>query len=291
MISQHLANGLQTGAITALVGVGFFVVYRTADFFHFAHGIVLTTAAYFVFFLTQTPLNIPLIYVILSIVLILGFGLLIEGMVYRPLRSLGGSSTSLLIASLGIYSLVQNSISLIFGDDTLSFRWWAVEAGWPLFGARITTVQMIITICPWLLIFFIWSLLNYTNIGKKIKSVGSNPELALIVGIDVKRIYLWAMGIGSALGGIGGILIACDVDMMPTMGMQPLMMGIVAVIMGGNTIWGTAFGAFLLGMAKNIGVIWLPTKWQDAIVFIILLVFLLFRPQGFSGRQKKEIRI
>lgn len=287
MFSQHLANGLQTASITALVGVGFLIVYRTCNFFYFAHGIIFTSGAYCVFLLMHGLVNIPVFSIILAILFVFVLGLFIESNINQPLRTYGGSSTSLLIASLGVYTLVQNSISLFFGDDTLSFRWWSIEAGWPFFGARITAPQIVIIISSWIILVLTWVFIRDSSIGKRMKAVANDPELALIVGIDVKRVYLWAMGLGSALAGIAGILTASDVDIIPTMGMQPLMMGIVAAIIGGNTIWGTACGALLLGMAKHIGIIWIPTMWQDAITFIILLGFLLLRPQGFSTKQKK----
>jgi len=214
-----------------------------------------------------------------------------EASIFQPLRGRGASGTTLLIASLGIYIVIQNSISLLFGDDTLSFRWWSVKPGLPLLGARFTTPQIAIILCSWVILVLTWVFIRYSKIGKRIKAVANDPTLARMVGIDVERIYLWAMGLGSALGGIAGILIACDTDIMPTMGMNPFMMGMVAAIIGGNTIWGTAAGALLLGMAKHIGIIWIPTRWQDAITFIILLGFLLFRPQGFSGKRKRKAAV
>jgi len=120
------------------------------------------------------------------------------------------------------------------------------------------------------------------------EAVASDPDLARAVGIDIEGIYLWTIGLGSALAAIAGILTSYDVDMSPTMGMQPLMMGVVATIIGGNTLLGMAGGALLLGMTQHLNVIWLSSKWQDAIIFAILILFLLFRPQGFLGKPLRK---
>ena len=288
MLLQLLANGLHTGSITALVGIGFLLVYRTCGFFHFAHGIVLTAGAYFAFLLIGSHLSPPIIAMFAAVLFAFMFGLLMDGFAYRPLRKNHASDTALFIASMGIYSAVQNVISLVFGDDTLSFRWWTIGPGRSFLGFRLTVVQIVSIICSWTVLALTWMFLQYSPKGKRIKAVSNDPELAWISGIEVRRIYLWVIGLGSALGGIAGILTACDVDMTPTMGMQPLMMGMVAVIVGGSTIWGTACGALLLGMATHVGVIIIPTKWQDAITFFILLLFLIFRPQGFSGKNRRK---
>jgi branched-chain amino acid transport system permease protein len=124
------------------------------------------------------------------------------------------------------------------------------------------------------------------------RAVANDSELASLSGIDSDRVILWAFAIGSALAGVAGILIALDVDMTPTMGMDALMIGVVAVIIGGaNSIPGIALGALLLGLAQQFGVWYISSQWQDAIAFVILLVFLLFRPQGFMGRKVKKASV
>ena len=291
MLLQHLANGLLAGSIIALVGTGFLIVYRTNKFFHFAHGVVLTLGAYTVLALLNSHLDNPLFCVIIAIILMFGFGLLIEALVYQPLRRQRASNIVMLIAGIGIYTLMQNTISLIFGDDTISFRWWSIGIGQSLLGVRVTTVQLTIFISSCVILTLTGLFMKYSTLGKKMKAVANDTELAQVIGINVDRVFFWTMGIGSMLAAISGILIACDVDMTPTMGMQPMMMGLVAVIIGSNTILGTACGALLLGMAQHIGIIWLPTKWQDAIAFFILLVFLIFRPQGFFGKQTKSATV
>jgi branched-subunit amino acid ABC-type transport system permease component len=131
-----------------------------------------------------------------------------------------------------------------------------------------------------------------SKMGKAIRAVANDSELALVSGVDSNRVILWTFAIGSAMAGLAGILFALDVDMTPTMGMNALMMGVVAMIIGGiNNIYGVAMGALLLGFAQHFGVWKISSQWQDAIAFIILFLFLLFRPQGFLGRKIKKVEI
>jgi branched-chain amino acid transport system permease protein len=179
-----------------------------------------------------------------------------------------------------MYIVLQNTVSMVFGDDTKTLRLGIVREGLLVFGARITPVQIAIIVTSLVLVTGLWLFLRYSKMGR---AVASDPKLAAVCGIDADRVIIWAFAIGSALAGVAGILVALDVDMTPTMGMQPMLMGIVAVIVGGNTFSGAIWGSLFVGMSRNLGVIWLPTQWQDAIVFLILILFLLFRPQGILG--------
>lgn len=289
---QLLVNGIIAGTIYILVAIGFSLVFSTVRFFHFAHGIVFTAGAYFTF-LFKVWLGLPLFF---SLVLAIGLSTLLgcsmEIWVYRPLRRKVASSLILLLASLGIYIVLQNVISMIFGDDTKSVRSGAAKEGFNVFGARITPIQILIICVSAVLVVVVALLLKKTKMGKAMRAVANDPELASVSGINSDRVILWTFAVGSALAGVAGILVALDVDMTPTMGMNALMMGVVAVIIGGvGSIPGVALGALLLAMAQHLGVWYISSKWQDAIAFVILAVFLLFRPEGFFGKKVKKATV
>jgi branched-chain amino acid transport system permease protein len=122
--------------------------------------------------------------------------------------------------------------------------------------------------------------------------VASDPNLALVSGIDTDKVILFSFALGSALAGAAAILISFDTDMTPTMGMNALMMGVVAVIIGGvGSIPGATLGGFLIAFAQNFGVWKISSQWQDAIAFIILLLFLLYRPNGFFGKKIPKVEV
>ena len=198
----------------------------------------------------------------------------------------------LLLASLGMYIVLQNAISMVFGDDTKSIRSGEVKEGLNVFGTRITPIQIVIIATSIILVIAVALFLKWSKMGKAMRAVANDPELASSSGIDSNRVILWTFAIGSALAGIAGILVALDVDMTPTMGMNALMMGVVAVIIGGvGSIPGVALGALLLGLAQHLGVWKISSQWQDAIAFIILFIFLLFKPEGFLGKKVKKTKV
>lgn len=201
----------------------------------------------------------------------------------------------LLLASLGLFIVMQNVICMVFGDDTKSIRSGVVREGLPIFGARIKPIQIIIIVISVLLVVCVALWLKKSKTGKAMRAVANDAELANISGIDADKVILRTFTVGSILAGVAGILVALDVDMTPTMGMNALMMGVVAVLIGGvGSIPGVAFGALLLGLAQHLGVWKISSQWQDAIAFIILFVFLLFRPfrpQGFLSRKVKKVAV
>lgn len=274
------------------MAVGFGLVFATTRFFHFAHGAVYTAGAYLALVFVKW-LGLPLLPgAAAAVVLCAALGLAMELVLYRPLRRRGATPLVLLLASLGAYIVLQNTISLVFGDQTQTLRSGVVRVGLPVLGARITPVQIWIIAVAVALTVLVWLLVKKTRLGISMRAVANDPELALISGVPADTVILASFVLGSALAGAAGILVAMDVDMTPTMGMNALIMGVVAVIVGGTgSVPGIALGALLLAAAQHFGVWQISSKWQDAIAFVILLVFLLFRPQGFFGRKVRKAEV
>lgn len=292
MVNQLLLNSIISGSVYTLIALGFSLIYSTTKFFHFAHAAVYTSCPYFAYLfyiILGLPFWTSLCLAILSSTLL---GMTIEIVVYKPMRRWGATPLVLLLSSLGLYIVLQNIISMAFGDDTKTLRSGIVTEGIEFLGARITPIQIGIILVSALLLVFCWALMKYTKIGTAMRAVASDSELALVSGIDTDRTILFAFMLGSMLAGIAAILISFDIDMTPTMGMNALMMGVVAVIIGGvGSIPGAALGGFLLAFAQNFGVWKISSQWQDAIAFIILLVFLLFRPYGFFGKKIRKVEV
>lgn len=290
MLWQLIVNGIVAGAAFALIAIGFALIYNTAGFFHFAHGALFTVGAYSSFFLVSW-LGVPLIFSIpIAIATAALIGCFLDLLFFVPLRRRGSSPLVLLLASLGIYIVLQNLVSMFFGDDIKTIRSGAVEEGIAFFGARITTIQICIVSASIAVLIAVIVFFKASKIGKAMRAISNDPELARVSGIDSERVILLTFALGSALAGLAGILVALDVDMTPTMGMNALMMGVVAVVIGGTgSIAGVAFGALFLGIAQHLGVWKISSLWQDAIAFAILLVFLLIKPEGFMGKKIRKV--
>lgn len=289
--AQLLVNTLIAASLYAIVGLGFSLIYSSVRFFHFSHAAVFTIGAYSAFVLSA-QLRVPLAVALpLSIAVCVLTGVALEVLLYRPLRRRGASSLVLLLASLGVYIVAQNALSLIFGDDSKAIRLGAVQEGHALLGARMTGVQIATFATALYLSAALSILLHRTRLGIQIRAVADDPVLASVSGIATDRTILASFATGSALAGVAGLLTALDVDMSPTMGMNVLMMGVVAAIIGGiGSVSGVAAGAFLLALARHFGVWHVGSQWQDAVAFLVLIVFLLLRPQGIVNRHSASAR-
>ena len=289
---QIIINIFYSSIVFALIGLSFSMIYFAAKFFNLAHATTLTFSAYFTY-LFSIQLNFPLpISIPLAIICATAVGMLSEITLYKPLRKRNASPMILMIASLGLYIVLQNIISIIWGDSTQSIRTWDTRVGNEFFGAFITNIQ-IITIAVCLTLFAVCVFfMKYSRIGRNIRAVASNPELSNIVGIHSDRVILWAFGIGSVLAAVAGILIAFDMDMRPTMGFNWLLFGVVAMIIGGvGSNWGLVGGALLLATAQHLAAYYIGSQWMNAVAYIILILFLIAKPLGFSGKRLKKVEI
>ena len=219
-------------------------------------------------------------------------GMACEILVYRQMRKRNVPALAYLIASIGLYVVLQNCISLFFGDDTKIINTAEVTVGNQIFGAYITTIQIITVFVSIALFIAVNLFLHYTATGKSIRAVASNPELCNIYGISSNKIILIAFGIGSALAATAGILSAMDTNMTPTFGFNLLLYGVVAMIIGGvGSTRGLIAGSLLVATAQHLAAYYIDTKWMDAVTYIILILFLIWKPLGFSGKRLKKVEV
>jgi branched-chain amino acid transport system permease protein len=309
VIQQLLANGIIAGAIYALVGLGFALVYRTVRFFHFAHGAVYAVGAYAAYAVMQlmSPRVDELMslgvresmspgvgelvsswVVAVAVAAVVGVG--IDRLVYRPLRTRKAPALILLIASFGAFIFLQNLLQLIFGAQILTMRTGPVKEGHHVLGAVITDTQIAIMATAILVLVSLGVVSSRTRLGKAMRAVADDGLASSVVGINPERVILWAFILGSALAGLAGILISYETNIEPTMGFNALLKGIIASIIGGiGSIPGAALGGLLLGLAESLGIWKLPAMWKDTIAFGLLIVFLLARPQGILGKKPERV--
>ena len=160
-----------------------------------------------------------------------------------------------------------------------------VREGFNVFGSRLTSAQLSMIGLAVGAFLILWLVLYFSRAGVKLRAIASDVKLAEAMGLNTDSVRLGAMIVGSALAGLFGTLLALDLDVSPGMGLQPLMMGIVAVVIGGiDRVVGIMLGALMLGAIQNLGVWFISSQWQDAAALTILLAFLLCRPQGILGK-------
>jgi branched-chain amino acid transport system permease protein len=291
-MGQIFANILFSSCNIFLVAISFSLIFSTARFFHFAHAAVITIAAY-VSFALSSYVGAPIFFsVLLGLVAtaLIGWGL--ELVIYRPMRRRESSPLVLLLTSLGLYILLQNVISLSFGDDTKIITSSAVTPAFSIIGVKLTGIQLTVIFTSFAVFFAKTFLIDKTRLGLTLKAIADDPELAKVSGIDYDSAMGVAFGMGSFLAGATGLFRAFDVGMTPTMGLPMLLLGVVAVVVGGNgKTLGIAVASFLLAFCQQIASWKFGTQWEETIAFILLLIFLLYRPHGIMGKQLRKATV
>jgi branched-chain amino acid transport system permease protein len=285
--AQSIVNGLIAGSLYALVAVSFNLIYSTCRFFHFAHSTVIAIGAFSAYYFMSLGTHAA-IAILLGISIGAAVGLAMNMAVYAKLREKGAQPTELLLASLGMMVAGHASLSLIFGDDARVFGTSPISVGRTLFlGVRLTDVQLSIGCISALSVTLIIGFVRLTRAGALIRAIANDAPLARAIGASVKLVINSVFLGGSAFAALAGVLAAYDGSLTPGMGLRIFLLGVCASIVGGiETYAGAVLGGLLIGLTENVGALWLPTQWQDASIFLVLIAFLLIRPQGLAGKSK-----
>jgi len=286
MAMQFLINGIIAASLYSIVGLGVGVIYWESCFFNFACASILAFSGYFVWFIIS-KVDIPLILTVpFGIFLAILLNIALEIFVFLPMKKKSASSLVLLLASFGLYVLLQNIISFGFGDATKIIRpmdgWQSID----ILGARMTSIQLWNLLSTIVLLSTTAVFLSITRTGLKIRAMASNSNLVTICGVDRGKVSIANVILSSLLLGSAGIMIAFDTDLTPTIGLIPLMMGVVVILIAGRlSVVGMVSGAALIAFLQQLSVWLFGGDWQDAVAFIILLIFLFVKPEGFLGKK------
>jgi branched-chain amino acid transport system permease protein len=289
---QLTINALIAGASYALVALGFSLVFSVSRFFHFELAASYTICAYAALTLIANWGLIPVLALPLALALTFAIGCGFELLAFRPLASRHASSLVKLLSSLGLSIAGRSLVALVFGDQTRLIRKGTLASVLPILGGRITYVQFLGITITVAVFGLMWFGAHKSPAGMLLRAVACDSELARVRGLPVDRVKFIVFGIGSVIVGLAAIIAAYDSDLTPTMGFNALLPGIAAAIVGGmGSIRGALLGGVLIGFAQQFGGWQFQTEWQDAVVFIILIGFLIVRPQGFFGRPLRRTAV
>ncbi len=288
-MEQLLANILYSACTIFLVAISFSMIFWTAGFFHFAHAAIITVGAYASFAFSAwlgAPISVS---AVLALITGAGLGWCLEKVVYRPMRRSGTTPLILLLASLGLYIVLQNVVSVVFGDDTKLLGGPGIVATFSILGAKLTSVQLMAIGAAVMVLLGKIFMIDKTRVGLSLRAVADSPDLARVSGIELDRTMGIAFCLGSFLASAAGIFRALDVGMTPTMGLPMLLLGVVAVVLGGKgKTLGVAIASLLLAFCQQLAGWKLGTHWEEAAAFLLLLAFLLYRPQGILGKPLRK---
>jgi len=280
VLLQLLLNGVVTGCALGVVAISFALVYSTTRIFHVAHAGIYTLSGYLAWSCVTHGVPDPLALLLAMLACTL-LGALIQAQLYARLERRGATHLIVLIASLGALAVIQNVIAAIYSPNILQFpSAWA--AGVMSLGRLRLTYAQIATLGISLAAFAAVLLFaRLTLLGKRIRAVASNPFLAEITRLEPRRVYIYVIGIASAVVCVPGVLVPLDLGLQPYGGVTPLLTATIAMIAGGV---GSITGAFMLSVAivvfQNLSLLFIPGEWSIGITFFIFVVFMLFRPRG-----------
>lgn len=290
---EQTINGLQTGSIYALIALGYTMVYGIVKLINFAHGDILMVGAYAT--LIAVSHGMPLIVaIVLSMVLCAFLGVVIDFLAYRPIRK--APKISALITAIGMSFLLESLALIIFGANprvidqkyipTFLSNNNKISIGFLSISMLTIFVIVVTSICMIALNLFI----KNTKLGKATRAVSQDTGAAQLMGINVNKTIAITFAIGSGLGALGGALYAIVYPQIePYMGMLPGLKAFIAAVFGGiGSIPGAMVGGYVLGLLEAYVKGSSLTTWANPIVFGVLILILIFRPNGLFGKNVKE---
>ena len=288
---QHLVNGTSLGSLYALIAIGYTMVYGILRLINFAHGDIFMLGVYITYYgITYTPIPWWLVF-ILSAVITGIFGLILEKLAYKPLRS--APRITIMISAIGASFLLQNLGVLIFGGRPKAFPIPDVLSKTLVVGGvSVAIVSVVIPIITIFLLIGLTFIIQKTKTGMAMRALSKDYEAASLMGIDINRVISFTFFIGSFLAAVGGILWGTKYpQLMPLMGVMPGLKCFIAAVLGGiGNITGAVVGGFILGLGEIMLIVFLPTLtgYRDAFSFILLIVILLIKPTGLMGEKMTE---
>src|SRR3989344_2725030 len=282
ILPQLIINSLIAGSIYAILAMSFNFIFSATKFFNFVHGSYALIAGYAVFYFSKT-LGLPVFPAVVIGILVAGAsGFIFDKLINLPLRIRKSTNTVKLVASIGLFTIIQAFVAILFTSQfqTLSNA-SSNQKIYQISSAVFTQTQLIMFVSAALIFIGLIILLKFTLFGKAINALSDDEEVAKIVGINTNKIISYVFLIGAGLAGWAGILVGFDTGIEPTMGLHLFLKAVIAAVVGGmGSVGGAFLGAFLLGFAENFGIWKISGEWKDAIAFGLLIIFLLFRPQG-----------
>lgn len=293
---QHVINGLSLGSIYALIALGYTMVYGVLQLINFAHSDVYMVGA-FVAYYTSKALSLDnspgiVAFATLLIAAMVGcslLGLAIERLAYRPLR--GAPKLNILITAIGVSLFLQYSGQLVFGADPKVFpnlieNTVLIDVG----GVSLKMLDLMVFVVTIVMMLVLNFIVYHTKLGQAMRAVSQNMKVAALMGINTDRIISVTFVIGSALAGVGSVLVGMKYPKIdPLMGTMIGLKAFVAAVLGGiGNLMGAVLGGLIMGLSEEMVVGYLSSTYRDALAFGILILILIYKPSGLLGTTSTE---
>jgi neutral amino acid transport system permease protein len=278
--------GLSTGAIYALGAVGLTLVYGILKLVNFAHGDFLTFGAYMAYLMNVTwgvPLALALVWAMVTTAVL---GIVTEKVMWAPMRAKGAGLLQLVLMSIGLAFLIRSVIQFEWGTAVLSLD-VNNTATVHFLGLSIGRTQLITIAIGVAVIVATGLMLRWTLLGKQMRALSDDLELAETSGINTERVILWTWIFAGSLAGLAGVLAGANLSLQPELGFTLLLAIFASVILGGiGDAFGALAGGMVLGLVTEWSTMFIDARWKLAVGFVVLIIVLIVRPQGIFGKAK-----
>lgn len=285
LIAQALVTGILLGGIYALISAGFTLIFGVLKIINFAHGEFLMLGMYGTFFIFSGLGMDPYLSILVILPALFVFGAAVYWVTIRP--AVDAPELNQLLLTVGISLFLQNLALFVFGSDyrtvEIPFARAKIELGPVIVGMPHLTAFA----CSVVVTLILYWLLRSTDIGRSIRASAENRDAALLMGINVPRVYLVTFALGAACVGIAGPLLTPIYYIAPDIGGLFILTVFVVVVLGGlGNFLGALAGGLIIGVAESLGAIYMPGSMAPVVSFIVLILVLLLRPEGVFGGKK-----
>ncbi|MDB9373889.1 branched-chain amino acid ABC transporter permease [Nodularia sphaerocarpa] len=282
-IAQLIVNGIAVGSIIALAAVGLTLTYGILRLSNFAHGDFLTLGAYLTLLVNAGGINIWLSMILAATGTVAAM-LLAEKLLWSRMRSIGATSTTLIIISIGLALFLRNGIIFLWGGQNKNYN-LPVATALEIFGIKVAQNQLLVLGLAVLAILALHYLLQNTKIGKAMRAVADDLDLARVSGINVEQVILWTWIIAGTFTSLGGSMYGLITAVRPNMGWFLILPLFASVILGGiGNPYGAIAAAFIIGIAQELSTLWIGSEYKQGVALLMMILVLLIRPKGlFKG--------
>jgi neutral amino acid transport system permease protein len=285
-VAQRGLNGLSLGAIYALGAVGLTLVYGILKLVNFAHGDFLTFGAYMAYLVSVTW-GLPMVVAIFwAMAMTAVLGIFLEKVMWGPMRAKGAGMLQLLLMSIGLALVIRYAIQYVWSTELRQLdvnRTDTVE----FLGLTIGRTNLIVMIVGFAVLIGTGMMLRYTLLGKRMRALSDNIDLAETSGIDTSRVILWTWVFAAGFAGLAGVMAGAITQVQPELGFELLLPIFAAVVMGGiGNAYGALAGGIVLGLVIEWSTLFIDSRWKISIGFVVLILVLIVRPQGIFGKAK-----
>lgn len=286
-LSQRSINGLVAGSYFALGAIGLTLVYGILNLTNFAHGDMLTLGAYIAYAFNVSQGMPFVLALIISILLVAIFAMLTEVLMFRPMRKKKAGIFQLLLMTIGLAFVIRNGIQVFASSAPRSLDVNVTDT-YEFIGLTIGRTQLLVVIVGFIVLVGVAMMLRYTSLGRQMRALADNFDLAETTGIDTGRIVLITWLLSGALAGLAGVLVAASLgSFTPNTGFTLLLSLFAAVVLGGiGNAFGALVGGLVIGITQEWSTLIVDSEWKVAISFLVLIIVLIFRPQGIFGSER-----